>query len=79
MALAPWNVLAGGKFRTDAEEARRRETGEHGRKLTPDWERNNREKKMSAALEKVASEVGTEHITAGKCDGYSECLDSDRF
>lgn len=30
MALAPWNVLAGGKIRTDAEEARRRETGEKG-------------------------------------------------
>ena len=30
MALAPWNVLAGGKIRTDAEEQRRRETGEKG-------------------------------------------------
>jgi len=28
MALAPWNVLAAGKIRTDAEEQRRRETGE---------------------------------------------------
>lgn len=67
MALAPWNVLAGGKLRTDKEEALRRETGEQGRKITPEWERNEREKKMSAALEKVASEVGTEHITAGTC------------
>ena len=30
MALAPWNVLAGGKIRTDAEEERRRQTGEKG-------------------------------------------------
>ena len=30
------------------------------------WERDEQEKKMSAALEKVAKEVGTEHITAGK-------------
>ena len=30
MALAPWNVLAGGKIRTDAEEQKRRETGEKG-------------------------------------------------
>lgn len=30
MALAPWNVLAGGKIRSDAEEQRRRETGEKG-------------------------------------------------
>ena len=30
MALAPWNVLAGGKIRSDAEEQKRRETGENG-------------------------------------------------
>ena len=30
MALAPWNVLAGGKIRTDEEEDRRRKTGEKG-------------------------------------------------
>ncbi|KAG6910646.1 hypothetical protein DXG01_009156 [Tephrocybe rancida] len=65
MALAPWNVLAGGKFRTDAEEEARRSSGEHGRKmLSNDWERNEKERKISAALEKVAKEVGTKHITA---------------
>ena len=30
MALAPWNVLAGGKIRTDEDEERRRQTGEKG-------------------------------------------------
>ena len=30
MALCPWNVLAGGKIRSDAEEEKRRETGEKG-------------------------------------------------
>ena len=30
MALAPWNVLASGKIRTNEEEQKRRETGEHG-------------------------------------------------
>ena len=30
MALAPWGVLGGGRIRTDAEEQRRRETGEKG-------------------------------------------------
>ena len=30
MALAPWNVLAAGKIRSDEEEERRRETGEKG-------------------------------------------------
>ena len=65
LALAPWNVLGGGNFRTDAEEAKRLATGEKGRvTFRPDWLRNENEKKMSAALEKVAKEVGTEHITA---------------
>jgi len=65
LALAPWNVLAGGRLRTDAEEECRRQTGEKGRMVFhPNWERNDNEKKMSNALEKVAKEVGTEHITA---------------
>jgi aryl-alcohol dehydrogenase-like predicted oxidoreductase len=68
LALAPWDVLKQGRFRTDAEEERRRETGEKGRTISrPDWERTEDEKKMSRALEKVAKEVGTEHITAGMC------------
>jgi aryl-alcohol dehydrogenase-like predicted oxidoreductase len=66
LALAPWNVLAGGKIRTDAEEERRRQTGEKGRAFTKEWERNAQEKEVCQALEKVAKELGTEHITAGK-------------
>ncbi|KAG2151302.1 NADP-dependent oxidoreductase domain-containing protein [Suillus clintonianus] len=65
LALAPWNVLAGGKLRTDEEEDRRRQTGEKGRMFTSTvWERNEMERAMSTALEKVAKEVGTKHITA---------------
>ncbi len=30
LALAPWNVLAGGRLRTDEEEEQRRQTGEKG-------------------------------------------------
>ena len=30
MALAPWNVLAGGRIRSDAQERERRESGEKG-------------------------------------------------
>lgn len=30
MALAPWNVLAAGRIRTDEEEEQRRQTGEKG-------------------------------------------------
>ena len=66
MALAPWNVLAGGKLRTDEEEARREESGEKGRTLFSDWKRNAQEREMSLALEKVAKEVGAKTITSGK-------------
>ena len=65
LALAPWNVLAGGRLRTDAEEEERMASGEKGRQVFgEDWKRNENEKKMSAALEKVAKEVGTKYITA---------------
>ncbi|KAF8215393.1 NADP-dependent oxidoreductase domain-containing protein [Mycena galopus ATCC 62051] len=63
LALAPWNVIAGGKFRTDAEEEERRVTGEKGRTMfSPKWERDETEKKMSYALEKVAGEVGVKNL-----------------
>lgn len=67
MALAPWNVLAGGKIRTDEEEEKRRQTGENGRQWAGrSWERSEEEKKVCKALEKVAAEVGAKHITSGK-------------
>ncbi len=66
LALAPWGVLEGGKIRTNAEEARRKESGEKGRTiLGPNWERNPEEKKVCDVLEEIAKEVNTESITAG--------------
>ncbi|KIK71549.1 hypothetical protein GYMLUDRAFT_33752 [Collybiopsis luxurians FD-317 M1] len=65
LAIAPWSVLAGGKLRTDAEEQRRKESGEKGRMMYgPEWERTENEVKMSRALEKIANEVGAKSITA---------------
>ena len=65
MALAPWNVLASGKIRSDAEEERRRQTGEAGRQMFgPDWERTPEQRKVCLALEQVAKEVGAENITS---------------
>ncbi|KIK71548.1 hypothetical protein GYMLUDRAFT_33750 [Collybiopsis luxurians FD-317 M1] len=65
LALAPWRVLGGGRLRTDAEEQRRKETGEKGRMMYgPEWERNETEIKVSRALEKVAKEVGAKSIGA---------------
>ena len=73
LALAPWDVLGGGKIRSDAEEARRRETGEKGRMIFgPEWERTEEERKVCLILEEVAKEVGVESITSGAltlCDG----------
>ncbi|KAK0231817.1 NADP-dependent oxidoreductase domain-containing protein [Armillaria nabsnona] len=66
MALSPWGVLAQGKLRTDAEEERRKETGEKGRLVwSPNWERTEVEVKVCKALQKVAAEVGVgSNITA---------------
>ncbi|KAK7049873.1 putative aryl-alcohol dehydrogenase aad14 [Paramarasmius palmivorus] len=63
MAIAPYAVVGSGKFITDAEEQRRRETGEKGRTVYSDkWERTENEVKASRALEKVAQEIGAKSI-----------------
>ncbi|PAV17266.1 Aldo keto reductase [Pyrrhoderma noxium] len=60
MALAPWNVLAGGRLRSDDEEERRRQTGEKGRMISNDrWERTEDERKMSLVLESIAKDIGS--------------------
>ncbi|KAI9066497.1 aryl-alcohol dehydrogenase [Trametes sanguinea] len=65
MAIAPWEVLAAGKIRTDAEEEERRRSGEKGRMiLGPNWERNETEKKVCKVLEEVAAQVGAKSIQA---------------
>ena len=64
MALALWNVLPGGHIRSDAEEERRRQTGEGGRTVLGPWERTSNEK-MCDALEVVRGQVGARNITAG--------------
>jgi hypothetical protein len=66
MALAPWNVLAAGKIRTDEEEERRRKTGEKGRTLYGEWERTAEERRICKALEAIAEEIGAKNITSGK-------------
>ncbi|KAH9166649.1 NADP-dependent oxidoreductase domain-containing protein [Lactarius sanguifluus] len=65
LVLAPWGVLAGGKIRTNAEEARRKESGEKGRTtFDPEWERTLEQKKVCDVLEEIAKEVGTKSITS---------------
>lgn len=67
MAIAPWNVLAAGKIRSNEEEKRRMESGEKGRALfTADWLRTPEQKKVCDVLEEIAKEVGGKTVTAGK-------------
>lgn len=65
MAIAPWNVLAAGKIRTDEEEKKRLESGEGGRSMFGDWVRTEEQRKICQGIEKVAKEVGAKHITSG--------------
>lgn len=59
LALAPWNALGQGRLRTDAEDKRRRETGEKGRMISSNnWERTEAEVAASRKLEKIALEIG---------------------
>ncbi|KAB5572801.1 NADP-dependent oxidoreductase domain-containing protein [Coniochaeta sp. 2T2.1] len=68
MALAPWDVLGGGKFQTKKSIEERRAKGEGLRNMfTPEGEETKQtpdEEAISAALEKVAAEHGVESITA---------------
>lgn len=63
MALAPWDVVGGGKFQTKAALEERKKKGEGLRKLTT-GEQSEQEVRMSEALAKVASEHGIESVTA---------------
>ena len=68
LALAPWDVMGGGRFRTDEEDEQRRQLddGQRGRYFAATdgklnlvgWERTPTERAVSLALEKVAREVG---------------------
>jgi aryl-alcohol dehydrogenase-like predicted oxidoreductase len=63
MALAPWDVLGGGKFKSKKEIEERKKNGEglrslHGAEQTED------EVKISEALATVAAEHGIESVTA---------------
>ncbi|KAG0162877.1 putative aryl-alcohol dehydrogenase aad14 [Apophysomyces sp. BC1034] len=63
MALAPWDVLGGGKFKTKAAIEERKKQGESLRSFFG-AEQTEDEIKMSEALEKVAAEHGLKSITA---------------
>lgn len=57
MALAPWDVLGGGKFQTKKAIEERKKAGEGLRNLVGSGEQSEQERKISDALEVVAKEV----------------------
>jgi aryl-alcohol dehydrogenase-like predicted oxidoreductase len=63
MALAPWDVMGGGKFQTKAALEERKKKGEGLRSMIT-GEQSEEEAKISEALAKVASEHGIQSITA---------------
>ena len=64
MALAPWDVLGGGKLQTKKAIEERKAKGESLRSMIGGPKQSDNEEKMSEALEKVAKEHGIESVTA---------------
>lgn len=63
MALAPWNVIGGGKFQSAKQLEEREKSGEKLRSFFGD-KQSEEEYKMSQALAKVAAEHNIESVTA---------------
>ncbi|KEF51915.1 aryl-alcohol dehydrogenase AAD14 [Exophiala aquamarina CBS 119918] len=63
MALAPWDVVGGGKFQSKKQIEERKKQGE-GLRSFMGSEQSEQQAKVSAALEKVANEHGIESLTA---------------
>lgn len=63
MALAPWDVIGGGKFQSKKQLEERKKQGEGLRNLLG-GEQTAQEEKISAALEKVAGEHGDASLSA---------------
>ncbi|KIX93305.1 uncharacterized protein Z520_10948 [Fonsecaea multimorphosa CBS 102226] len=63
MALAPWDVLGGGKFQTKKQIEERKKQGEGLRSMFGSGDQTPQQEKMSAALEKVAQEHGVESLS----------------
>ncbi|KAK3326415.1 NADP-dependent oxidoreductase domain-containing protein [Apodospora peruviana] len=64
MAIAPWDVLGGGKFQTKKQLEERRAKGEKLRSFAASGEQSDKEAAVSEALYEVAQQHGIESITA---------------
>ncbi|EXJ79505.1 aryl-alcohol dehydrogenase AAD14 [Capronia coronata CBS 617.96] len=63
MALCPWDAIGGGKFQSNKQLERRKAAGEGLRNLLGAGQ-TEKEAKISEALEKVATEHGTESLSS---------------
>ncbi|OCT46475.1 putative aryl-alcohol dehydrogenase AAD14 [Cladophialophora carrionii] len=63
MALAPWDVIGGGKFQSKKQIEERKKAGEGLRRMMGDSGQTPQQEKVSAALEKVAGEHGIESLS----------------
>lgn len=64
MAIAPWDALGGGRFQTKKQIEERKKAGEGIRSLMGPREQSEAEQKISAVLEEVAKEHGSDSPTA---------------
>ncbi|CAI4701863.1 CPI_1c_G0043290.mRNA.1.CDS.1 [Saccharomyces cerevisiae] len=64
MALAPWDVMGGGRFQSKKAMEERKKNGEGLRTFLGGPEQTELEVKISEALNKIAEEHGTESVTA---------------
>ncbi|AJT03691.1 AAR_G0044080.mRNA.1.CDS.1 [Saccharomyces cerevisiae] len=64
MALAPWDVMGGGRFQSKKAMEERKKNGEGLRTFVGGPEQTELEVKISKALTKIAEEHGTESVTA---------------
>ncbi|AJT09661.1 Aad14p [Saccharomyces cerevisiae YJM1208] len=64
MALAPWDVMGGGRFQSKKAMEERKKNGEGLRTFVGGPEQTELEVKISEALTKIAEKHGTESVTA---------------
>ncbi|KAG0141276.1 hypothetical protein CROQUDRAFT_674190 [Cronartium quercuum f. sp. fusiforme G11] len=64
MALCPWGALGSGKFQSKADLEKRAASGEKLRSIMSTGDQTDAEIKISAGLEKVAKDLGTDCVTA---------------
>jgi len=64
MAIAPWDAIGGGRFQTKKQMEERKKAGEGIRSIMGPAEQSEAEQKISAALEEVAKEHGSDSPTA---------------